>query len=76
MWLRIQLCTYIKEGHKPILEETPSPEGGYKYYKDKGGAVAEIICKNASTVLERSGEIQTMLVLAEIPKPIKGIDAG
>jgi len=65
LWLRIQLRTYIEEGHEPILEETPPPEGGYKYYEDKGGAVAEIICGNANTVLERSGEIRTMPVLAE-----------
>jgi len=65
LWLCIQLRTYIKEGHEPILEETPPPEGGYKYYKDKGRAVAEIICGNANTVLERSSKIRTMPVPAE-----------
>jgi hypothetical protein len=60
--VRIQLRTSIEEGHTPILEETP-PKGGYKYYEDKGGAVAELICENANTVLERSGEIRVMPVL-------------
>jgi hypothetical protein len=57
LWLRIQLRIYIKEGHEPILKETPPLEGGYKYYEDKGGAVAEIICGNANTILERSSKI-------------------
>ena len=70
LWLRIQLRTYIEEGHTPILEETPPPKGGYKYYEDKGGAVAELIYENANTVLERSGEIRVM----PVPVPAMAAD--
>jgi len=35
----------------------PPLKGRYKYYKDKGGAVTKIICKNASTILKRSSKI-------------------
>jgi hypothetical protein len=76
LWLRNELRTHIEQRAEPILYETPSPEGGYKYYEDKGGAVAEIICENADTVLERSGEIHTMPVPAEPADITDGPDAG
>jgi hypothetical protein len=51
---------------QPILKETPSLKGGYKYYERKGGAMAKLFCENAQTVIQRSGEIHTMQVLVNL----------
>ena len=65
LWLRTHLYSYIDKKTQPILQETPSPVGGYEYYERRGRAVAQLIHKNAKTIIQKSSEICTMQVLAE-----------
>lgn len=58
--LRKHARNYIHLGIEPALQETPAPEGGYEFYERKGGAIAQLIRKNAQTIIESSGEIHTL----------------
>jgi hypothetical protein len=68
--LRSHLRNYIHQNMQPLLEETPSPAGGYQYYEEMDGVIAQLIRENAQTVLENGGQIRTMPIPEEAePSP-------